>query len=48
MRVVILLISLKHYAQVCLSKGLGAPIGSVVVGSEAFIDKVWSTSLFQV
>ncbi|PWZ39106.1 hypothetical protein Zm00014a_031226 [Zea mays] len=24
---------------VCLSKGLGAPIGSVVVGSEAFIDK---------
>lgn len=26
--------------QVCLSKGLGAPVGSVIVGSKAFIDKV--------
>ncbi|RLN31098.1 putative low-specificity L-threonine aldolase 1, partial [Panicum miliaceum] len=25
--------------QVCLSKGLGAPVGSVIVGSKAFIDK---------
>ena len=25
--------------QVCLSKGLGAPVGSVIVGSNAFIDK---------
>ncbi|KAM3388997.1 hypothetical protein ACQJBY_011246 [Aegilops geniculata] len=25
---------------VCLSKGLGAPVGSVIVGSKAFIDKV--------
>lgn len=24
---------------VCLSKGLGAPVGSVIVGSKAFIDK---------
>ena len=26
--------------QVCLSKGLGAPVGSVIVGSKAFIEKV--------
>lgn len=26
--------------QVCLSKGLGAPVGSVIVGSKAFITKV--------
>ena len=26
--------------QVCLSKGLGAPVGSVIVGSKAFTDKV--------
>ena len=26
--------------QVCLSKGLGAPVGSVIVGSESFIAKV--------
>jgi hypothetical protein len=33
-------VSLKHELQICLSKGLGAPIGSVIVGSKAFIDKV--------
>lgn len=26
--------------QVCLSKGLGAPVGSIIVGSESFIAKV--------
>jgi hypothetical protein len=26
--------------QVCLSKGLGAPVGSVIVGSKSFIAKV--------
>lgn len=25
--------------QVCLSKGLGAPVGSVIVGSQSFIEK---------
>ena len=39
-------IHLREYAQcadsvsVCLSKGLGAPIGSVVTGSKTFIDRV--------
>ncbi len=39
-------ISLQEYSRycdsvtVCLSKGLGAPVGSVVAGSEDFIDKV--------
>jgi hypothetical protein len=32
--------SLKLILQVCISKGLGAPVGSVIVGSQAFIDKV--------
>ncbi|MDI6802473.1 MAG: low-specificity L-threonine aldolase [Bacteroidota bacterium] len=38
-------ISLKKYAQyfdsisVCLSKGLGAPIGSVIIGDKEFIDR---------
>lgn len=38
-------ISLKEYAQyfdsisVCLSKGLGAPIGSVIIGDKEFIDR---------
>lgn len=26
--------------QVCMSKGLGAPVGSVIVGSKSFIAKV--------
>lgn len=26
---------------VCLSKGLGAPVGSVVAGSAAFVDRAW-------
>lgn len=30
----------KFLNQVCLSKGLGAPVGSVIVGSKSFIDKV--------
>lgn len=29
-----------HSLQFCLSKGLGAPIGSVVAGSAAFVDRV--------
>jgi len=31
---------LKLLNQVCLSKGLGAPVGSVIVGSKSFIAKV--------
>lgn len=31
--------------QVCLSKGLGAPVGSVIVGSKEFIKKVMMTNL---
>jgi hypothetical protein len=32
--------------QVCLSKGLGAPVGSVIVGSKSFIAKVeWNFTL---
>lgn len=27
--------------QACLSKGLGAPVGSVIVGSKSFITRVW-------
>lgn len=26
--------------QVCLSKGIGAPVGSIIVGSKNFITKV--------
>jgi threonine aldolase len=28
------------YMQVCLSKGLAAPVGTVLVGSNEFIEKV--------
>lgn len=28
------------FMQVCMSKGLGAPVGSVIVGSKSFIAKV--------
>lgn len=30
----------KFVSQVCLSKGLGAPVGSIIVGSQGFINKV--------
>lgn len=32
--------------QVCLSKGLGAPVGSVIVGSKNFITKVINNEIF--
>lgn len=31
--------------QICLSKGLGAPVGSMIVGSKSFIAKVLATNL---
>ena len=34
--------------QVCLSKGLGAPVGSVIVGSKSFINKVIYNEVFAV
>ena len=37
----------KHYdsVSVCLSKGLGAPVGSILLGSEAFIERATPSGL---
>lgn len=40
-------LSLFDSASICLSKGIGAPMGSVIVGSKEFIDRaVWFRKMF--